>query len=131
MTLIWFPLALLCALSLATSDALVKKALAGHDDVLILWLRFAVALPFLLSTLLVIPLPTLSPGFWPAVLTALPLEMLAAVLYVRALKLSPLGLTLPFLALTPVFLLVIPWLLLGERIAPAGVAGILCIAAGS
>ena len=131
MTLIWFPLALLCALSLATSDALVKKALTGHDDVLILWLRLVVALPFLLSTLLVIPLPTLYPGFWPAVLTALPLEMLAAVLYVRALKLSPLGLTLPFLALTPVFLLVIPWLLLGERIAPAGVAGILCIAAGS
>jgi len=131
MNLIWFPLTLLCALALATSDALTKKALAGHDEVLILWLRFAVALPFLLSTLLVIPVPTLAPGFWPTVLTALPLEMLAAVLYVRALKVSPLGLTLPFLAFTPVFLLVIPWLLLGERIAPAGVAGILCIAAGS
>jgi drug/metabolite transporter (DMT)-like permease len=131
MSLIWFPLTLVCALSLATSDALTKKALAGHDEVLILWLRFAVALPFLMSTLLVIPVPTLAPGFWPAVITALPLEMLAAFLYVRALKVSPLGLTLPFLAFTPVFLLVIPWLLLGERIAPAGGAGILCIAAGS
>lgn len=41
------------------------------------------------------------------------------------------GLTLPFLAFTPVFLLLIPWLLLGERIAPTGVVGILCIAIGS
>jgi len=131
MSLIWFPLALLCALSLATSDALTKKALSGHDEVLILWLRFAVALPFLLATLTVIPMPDLAPGFWPSVLTALPLEMLAAVLYIRALKVSPLGLTLPFLAFTPVFLLVIPWLLLGEQVAPAGGAGILCIAAGS
>ena len=43
----------------------------------------------------------------------------------------PLGLPLPFLAFTPVFLLVVPWLLLGEEITPAGGAGILCIAAGS
>jgi len=131
MTLLWFPLALLCALALATSDALTKKALAGRDEVLILWLRFAVALPFLLASLLVIPIPVLAPGFWPAVVTALPLEMLAAFLYVRALKVSPLGLTLPFLAFTPVFLLVIPSLLLDERIAPAGGVGILCIAVGS
>ena len=129
--MIWFPLALLCALALASSDALTKKALAGRDEVLILWLRFAVALPFLLVSLLIVPLPPLAPGFWPTVLTALPLEMLAAVLYVKALKLSPLGLTLPFLAFTPVFLLVIPWLLLGEEITPAGGAGILSIAAGS
>lgn len=129
--MLWFPLALLCALSLATSDALTKKALAGHDEILILWLRFSVALPVLLAALLFVPVPPLAPGFWTTVLTALPLEMLAAVLYVRALKLSPLGLTLPFLAFTPVFLLVIPWLLLGEKITPVGGAGILCIAVGS
>lgn len=131
MTSLWFPLALLCAAALATSDALTKKALAGHDEVLILWLRFVVALPFLLGALWCVPLVTPAPGFWTTVVTALPLEILASLLYVRALRLSPLSLTLPFLAFTPVFLLVVPWLLLGERIAPTGAVGIALIAIGS
>jgi len=89
------------------------------------------ALPFLLVTLPFIDIPPLGRDFYTASLTALPLEAFAMLLYVRALKLSPLSLTLPFMALTPVFLLVIPFVLLGERITPAGGAGILLIATGS
>lgn len=128
----WFPLTLLCAFSLATSDALTKKALAArHNEYLVAWLRLGLTLPPLLLILLALPVPPLAPDFLPAVLTALPLELAAIILYLKALKLSPLGLTVPFLALTPVFLLVIPYLLLGERISLTGGGGILLIAAGS
>src|SRR6185369_4669717 len=132
MHLLWFPLTLFCAFSLATSDALTKKALAArHNEYLIAWVRLLFMLPFLVILLLASPRPTLGPGFVPAILTALPLELLALILYFKALKLSPLGLTVPFLALTPVFLMVIPYLLLGERISPTGAIGIFLIATGS
>jgi len=128
---LWFPLTLFCAFSLATSDALTKKALADHNEYLIAWLRLLLALPFLLAPLLFIQIPSLGKDFFPAILIALPLETAATLFYIRALKVSPLSLTLPFLALTPVFLLIIPFLLLGEKISLAGGIGILLIAVGS
>jgi len=128
---LWLPLTLFCAFSLATSDALTKKALANHNEYLIAWLRLALALPFLLAPLAFISVPAPGRDFYPAVLIALPLETAATLFYIRALKISPLSLTLPFLAFTPVFLLVIPFLLLGEKISLTGGIGILLIAAGS
>jgi drug/metabolite transporter (DMT)-like permease len=88
-------------------------------------------LPFLIALLLATPTPQLGPEFIRTICISIPLELLALILYFKALKLSPLGLTVPFLALTPVFLLVIPYLLLGERISLTGGIGIILIAAGS
>src|SRR6185369_4369000 len=125
MHILWFPLTLFCAFSLATSDALTKKALAAqHNEYLIAWVRLLLMLPLLVGLLLALPEPTLGPGLVPAILTALPLELLALVLCFTPLKLSPLGLTVPFLALTPVFLMALPYLLLGERISLTGAVGI-------
>jgi drug/metabolite transporter (DMT)-like permease len=128
---IWLPLTLLSAFFLATSDALTKKALAGHNEYLVTWLRLLPALPFFLMPLCFIEIPTLSREFFLCALGALPLEALALVLYTKALKLSPLNLTLPLLSFTALLLLVVPFLILGERISSWGTAGILLIAAGS
>jgi drug/metabolite transporter (DMT)-like permease len=127
----WIPLALLCAFSLATSDALAKRALQRHNEYVVLWLRLLLASPILLATLFFIPIPKPAPEFYRAMFTALPLEAVASILYIRALKVSPLSLTLPLLALTPVFLLVVPFLLLGEHISAAGAGGVLLISAGT
>ncbi|UFS72441.1 DMT family transporter [Geomonas sp. RF6] len=130
MNLLWLPLTLLSALFLATSDALTKKALARHNDYLVMWLRLlptvALALPLFFGER-----PYLSRDFITCVGLALPLEAVAFVLYIKALKLSPLNLTLPFLSLTPVFLLVVPAIVLKERISFIGGAGVLLVAAGS
>lgn len=126
----WLPLAIFCAFCLASSDALTKRALARHNEYLTAWVRLLLMLPFLVSLLLVLPVPQIRPGFISTILIALPLELLALILYFKALKLSPLGLTVPFLALTPLFLLVIPYLLIGERISLFGGIGICLIAAG-
>lgn len=128
---VWVPLTLITAFSLATSDAFAKKALAYHDEYLIAWLRLALALPVLFLSLLFAPLPPLDRDFFVASFTSLPFEIIAMVLYIKALKISPLSLTLPFLSLTPVFLIVVPYLLLGEKVSAAGAAGVLLIAAGS
>jgi drug/metabolite transporter (DMT)-like permease len=115
---------------LATSDALTKKALQVHGVYLVAWLRLLWALPLLFMTQLFVPLPRLDKEFYTTLLIAMPFELAAFILYMKALKISPMSLTLPFLALTPVFLIVVPSILLGERVTLSGAAGILLIAAG-
>ncbi len=76
-------------------------------------------------------LPALDNTFWIAVAVLMPLNILALVLYIRALALSPLSLTIPFLALTPVFLILVSFLILGELPTGWGVCGILIIVVGT
>ncbi|HAK89336.1 MAG: hypothetical protein A2077_07495 [Nitrospirae bacterium GWC2_46_6] len=127
---LWVIYALIAAFTLATSDALTKKALSIHNEYLIAWLRLSCALPALFISLLFIPVPALDKDFYIAFLSALPLEIIAMIFYIKALKLSPLSLTLPFLSLTPVFLIVVPYILIGEKISLSGAVGVLLIAAG-
>ncbi|NTU42677.1 MAG: DMT family transporter, partial [Nitrospirales bacterium] len=128
---LWVLCGLVSAFSLATSDALTKKAVVLHNEYLIGWLRLAISLPFLWLTLFFTPIPPLDRDFFTAFLIALPLEVVATILYVKALKLSPLSLTLPFLSLTPIFLIVVPYIILHETLSLSGVLGVVCIAAGS
>ncbi|WP_226377835.1 EamA family transporter [Citrifermentans bremense] len=127
---LWFPLTILSAFFLASSDALTKKAVHGHNEYLVTLTRILPTLPLFLIPLPFLEIPPLSREFWLCVVTALPLEAVAIFLYTKALKLSPLSLTLPLLSLTPLLLLVVPFLLLGERISAAGSAGVLLIALG-
>lgn len=132
--------ALLAAFCLATTDALSKRLLGestgsasreASDERIVSWIRFLFACPFLLIVWLFIDIPRLDAGFWTTIALLVPIELLAITLYVRAIKRSPLSLTIPFLSLTPVFLIVLGWVALGERIDAAGVAGIALIVAGA
>ena len=127
----WITLSLLTAFSLATSDALTKKVLRSRDEYFVAWIRLIFALPLLVVSLFFIEIPPLDRTFWLATVCALPLEIVALILYTKALKVSPLSVTLPFLALTPLFLIVTSNLILGERVSASGAAGILLMAAGA
>jgi drug/metabolite transporter (DMT)-like permease len=128
----WVFLSLTAAFTLATSDALTKKALTSHNEYIVAWLRLIFSLPLLLIIFfLFIPVPRLDNEFYTAFFLSLPLEILSIVLYIKALRLSPLSLTLPFLALTPVFLIFVSYVMLGEKVSFWGAMGILFIAAGS
>lgn len=123
-------MALISAFSFATSDALTKKALVHGNIYLVAWFRIIFSLPFLLSLLFVIPWPQLDRSFYLFFAAALPLEILALILYMKALKASPLSLTLPFLALTPVFLIFVSYIIVGEKVSLQGFIGIVVLAAG-
>lgn len=131
MTHLWVLLSLLCAFSLATSDALAKRALEGSNEYLVAWLRLIFTLPLLLMVWFCLPMPPLDKEFYEAFLIALPVELVTVVLYIKALKASPLSLTMPFLAITPVALIIVSYVVLGEQVSLPGGAGILLIAAGS
>lgn len=115
----------------STSDALTKRALAFRDEYFVAWVRLLFALPVLLASFIFIEIPPLDAAFWTATGIALPLEIIAIILYTKALKLSPLSLAMPFLSMTPLFLIGTSYLIVGEKITAWGGAGIVLIAAGS
>lgn len=127
----WVILALFSAFSLATSDALTKKALNNSNEYIVAFFRLFFSLPILILILLYIPKPKLNFYFYFAFLSSLPLEITAMVLYIKALKISPLSLTLPFLSFTPVFLVLSSFIILNETISLQGLIGIILIAIGS
>ncbi len=126
----WVILSFVSAFSLATSDALTKKALRLDNEYLVAWLRLVFSLPPLVLLLLFIPVPDLDRTFYLSFFCALPLEILALILYIKALRISPMSLTLPFLSLTPIFLIVFSRVIVGESVSLKGAAGIILIATG-
>lgn len=87
--------------------------------------------PFLLPFFLAVPWPETDPVFWQTLAVLVPFEIAALVLYMRALKVSPLSLSIPFLAFTPTFVLMTGWLVLGEQVTGAGMAGVLLTVMGA
>jgi drug/metabolite transporter (DMT)-like permease len=126
----WLTLTLICAFALASADALTKRSLSGRDVRELTLVRFTVPGVLLLPWLLAQPLPALPLAFWLWMVVLLPAEVVAMLLYQRAIRDHPLALTLPYLAFTPVLVALIGWLVLGETVSPTGLAGILLIVFG-
>jgi drug/metabolite transporter (DMT)-like permease len=129
--MLWFPLALIAAFCVAGNDALAKRFFSDMSAFEMGLIRLLYALPYMIIGLFVIPWPTLDTIFWTCVVVGLPLELAALLSYMRAIKVSPLSLTLPFLAFTPAFVILTGYLLLGEQLTLHGILGIVLIVIGS
>jgi drug/metabolite transporter (DMT)-like permease len=128
----WLSLSLLCAFSLASTDAATKAWLGDYAARELTLVRFGVTGLIMAPLLLRISRPDAYPiDFWLWIMAAVPLEMAAMLLYVKVIRDHPLSLTLPYLAFTPVFVILTGYLLLGERIDRTGTAGILLVVAGA
>jgi drug/metabolite transporter (DMT)-like permease len=128
---VWFLLSLMCAISLSASDFLSKIALREADIYLVSWVKVSLAFLFLFIGVFFIPIPSLGLHFLKISLILFPLEVLSHLLYMKAIQVSPLSLTVPFLALSPVFIIVTSYFMLSETLNVSGIFGILLIAIGS
>ncbi|MCP4364020.1 MAG: EamA family transporter [Planctomycetes bacterium] len=127
----WFCYSEFTAFFEASTTALSKKALKDCGVYTIAWVRFGYAVPFLVCALMFIEIPPLDTTFFIMIAVLVPLEALGTVLYIRAIKFSPLSLTMPFLALTPAFLIITSYLMLGEQLSGSGIAGVFLVVAGA
>ncbi len=128
---LWILYGLGAALGLASADALTKRYFTGLTPYGMSLVRLVFALPYLGAVWLFTPTPPLSAAFFGIVAAALPLETAAALMYMRALQVSPLSLCAPMLAFTPVFLILTGHLLLGELPTGWGLGGIAAVTLGS
>ncbi|MCG3120244.1 MAG: hypothetical protein ALAOOOJD_02871 [bacterium] len=127
----WIVFALLTAFCESFKDVFSKKGLARLDEYVIAWALRFFALPFLLPLLFFIKMPPLGPGFWLALVVGAGLNAVCTILYMKAIKQSALSLTVPLVALTPMFLLLTSPLMIGEFPDWSGVFGIVLIVMGS
>jgi len=122
---------LISAFCLATADALTKKYFSHLSSYEMGLIRLLAVVPWILATLFFIPWVKPDTVFFVSLAFGLPLEVLAFLSYMRAIKASPLSLSLPFLAFTPIFIILTGWLILGETISWPGLAGIALIVSGA
>lgn len=126
----WVPLALATALFYGIQGAWSKRVTRDATPLAASWAIFAFAFPPLLLYLGIRGIPEIQPAFWPAATVTSGLSLLSFYLYVSALQRGELGLTYPLLALTPLFLVPVEWVLLGDLPGLRQAAGIGMVVAG-
>ncbi len=134
--MIWLPVTLVCAFSLAVRDTIIKTLAQRGDDIFVVMAGFGF---FSGLAALIYQLIFGDPQFQrlanPEALSSLavmlPLEVVAFALYYKAITLSPLSVTAPFITFTPVAAPFFSWLIMGEPVSPAAYGGILLVVLGS
>ncbi|OAG27182.1 DMT family transporter [Thermodesulfatator autotrophicus] len=127
----WLILALNTALFTAFGDAFSKYFLRPFGTPSMVLARILGPTIIFLPLLFLYDWPTLSTDFWKTIAILYPLETVAIICYMEAIRISPLSLTVPYLAFTPAFIIVTGYLILGEKLTFTGIAGIFFIIAGS
>lgn len=128
--MIWFFLSLAAALSIAARDVSIKsyKGLQPRE---IAVLELFWALPALIIGCVFVETPPLDQTFWWTFILSIPINIMAYVLYLNAIKISPISLSVPFLAFTPIFMILTGFWVLGETINLWGGFGTGLIVIGS
>lgn len=128
----WLVFSLLNSLFDSVSSALNKRGAQKINVLSAAWAQRFFAL-FVLIPLALFSgsFQSVNINFWEALIATSSLNVISSILFVKAIKDSPLSLTLPITTLTPVFLLITSPLILGEFPKPLGIAGILSVVIGS
>lgn len=127
----WLILSLLTAIAVSSHDAWVKRFfshLSPYEMALypLIYsaLLFLILLPF-------VSVPRLDGTFAWTFIVSIPLNAVAIILYMKAIKISPLSLTVPYLAFTPVFMILTGYIFLDEMPNIWGILGIMSVFMGS
>lgn len=126
----WALLAGGAAVFYALQGAWTKRMTDRVTPAVTTWAIFALAFPALLLYLLARGIPAVQPTFWAAFGANVALYLVSFRLYVSALEKGDLGVTYPLLALTPVLVVPVEWVLLGERAGLQGITGIVLVVVG-
>jgi len=126
----WVPLAIVTAVGFASAGS-YSKALSKRAHVYVVtWALLALSAPWTAMALMRSGMPPIGDEFLRAALISVAVNVVGTTIHVKALSLSPLSLTMPFLAFTPLFMLVPSWIVLGETPGAFGLLGIVLIVGG-
>jgi drug/metabolite transporter (DMT)-like permease len=127
----WVTFALLTALTVSIHDAWVKKWFSHFSTYEMFVFPLFYSLPLLSVSLFFIDIPSLDRIFFITFIFSLPLTAIAFFFYIKAIQISPLSLTLPYLAFTPISVVAAAYLFLDEAPDQMGFVGIAVVCAGS
>jgi uncharacterized membrane protein len=127
----WFVLSLICAYFTSTAEVLSKLLMRDNDEWTVGCAVLLVALPFLVPLLIGRETLPLSRDLLLLIAIQIPFEVLAYYIYLSAIRIAPLSLSVPYLSFTPVFAILTAALLLQEKISVQGFVGILMVTVGA
>ena len=127
----WLLFAMLTAISESLKDVISKRSLKNVDEYVVAWSLAGFTLPILIPILWIIDIPPLNAQFWYALLISGSLNVFSWILYIKAIKVSDLSLTVPLITFTPLFILVTSPIIVQEYPSVVDAIGILLIVIGS
>lgn len=127
----WFVFSFLTAFFESSKDVFSKQSLKQFDNYIIAWLFSFLTFVLLLPSLLIVGIPELGDRFWTALLASGSVNVIATLLYMRALKQADLSLAVPLITFTPLFLLLTSPIIAGEHPTFLDFIGVVLIVGGA
>lgn len=127
----WLILGIFTAFFEAVKDVFGKQNLKKSDEYVVAWSLAFFSVIFLTPWVISTGIPALNTQFWIALLIGGSINAVTAILYIKAIKVSDLSLTVPLVALTPLFMLLTSPLIVGEYPNVFDYIGIFLIVTGS
>ncbi|HYT41848.1 MAG TPA: EamA family transporter, partial [Methylomirabilota bacterium] len=127
----WLLLGLVSGFSEASRNVLAKHNTKSFNSIVITWAWTVWSFIIIIPPMFLKGTPHLDSIFWTALIIKCILYCISLLLYVEAIKKADLSLTLPMLALTPVYLLFTGFLINHELPKATGMIGVLLIVAGA
>jgi len=129
--MVWYVFAILGAIFDSTFYMLSKQLLKTIDQYVLASGVFLSSFIVLLLISIYRGIPEIGAAFYQSVFVTGILNVVAAVLYFKALKMTDLSLSIPMISFTPIFLVFTSFFLLNEFPTAFGIVGILLIVVGS
>ncbi|MGB7710920.1 MAG: EamA family transporter [Microcoleus sp.] len=127
----WLILGIFTAFFEAVKDVFGKQNLKKSDEYVVAWSLAFFSVISLSPWVIYTGIPALNTQFWFALLIGGSINAVTALLYIKAIKVSDLSLTVPLVALTPLFMLLTSPLIVGEYPNFFDYIGIFLIVTGS
>ncbi|HBK96947.1 MAG TPA: hypothetical protein DD001_06230 [Microcoleaceae bacterium UBA10368] len=127
----WLILGIFTAFFEALKDVFGKQNLKKSDEYVVAWSLAFFSVIFLIPWVIYTGIPALNTQFAIALLIGGSINAVTTILYIKAIKVSDLSLTVPLVALTPLFMLLTSPLIVGEYPNFFDYIGILLIVTGS
>lgn len=127
----WIIFGVLCALFHSLGDLFYRKAGTGESTELLSFGRMAYTSLVLWLFVLFEGIPEFGDDLLRAYYIGIPLELIATLLYMKALQHSPLSIVAPLFAFSPAFILLTGPLFLGEYTSFTGALGVMVIVVGA
>lgn len=129
--MVWAVLAGLTAFFESLKDVWSKRSLDRTDEYVAIWVLVFFTCLTLLPAFFLSDRPTLGDRFGVALLGSSSINVVATLLYFRALKVSDLSLAVPFVTFTPLFLLATAPIIVGEYPTIYDAFGVLLLVIGA
>ena len=127
----WFVLSILTAVFASARDFQSKSHLARVDPLTVSWALSLFSIPFLGIALAFTDIPAVDSTFFLLVGSAGAVLTVGWILYIKALSVSEMSLVVPMISFSPLFLLILAPLFLGEIPSPIGICGVSLIVVGT